>query len=529
MKNRDQEFDRMLMEQMSQLPPSPEETAAVTPWQDAMTRLLLGMALCTFQVEFLYLNYLLPLLGTGLVYLGCRSLRTSGGWFRLCWALSGVKLIWHMVWAVLAATPVVGLVTADPAWKWGLTWIIQVVQLFLLLALWLGTRQAFYPSPRPGPPERDWLMWGVLCHLLVLALALWSELAPACEESMLGVSVTNGWLYYGRPALAVALEIGLLVCLARQSGALAGRGYDLSPAPVRISSRPFLLAVFALVLLAIPPALWLSGRALIPQGETVTQPLSGSQEETRQHLVELGLPEELARWMEEEELARCAQVVAVRPGQWQDDDLTDDLVPQVEDDALTLTVGKTQAELSSWLILLPDGQARWYHWFRYEAGSGLRLQEQFSVDGSSHHHTRDFTGTLFWTAADQVLSAHPQVRLAGGETADELPEWSAWINQEELERFGQLHFSPYFSYSLPADAETVWGCLSYTLDLSAWQSLAGDDPFYDSTHVFLRRQTQLLHYPFADINQLGGARQTGQWGPIQTAYGTCWYNGPVPQ
>ena len=111
----------------------------------------------------------------------------------------------------------------------------------------------------------------------------------------------------------------------------------------------------------------------------------------------------------------------------------------------------------------------------------------------------------------------------------ELPEWSAWINQEELERFGQLHFSPYFSYSLPADAETVWGCLSYTLDLSAWQSLARDDPFYDSTHVFLRRQTQLLHYPFADINQLGGARQTGQWGPIQTAYGTCWYNGPGPQ
>ncbi len=224
------------------------------------------------------------------------------------------------------------------------------------------------------------------------------------------------------------------------------------------------------------------------------------------------------------ELARCAQAVAVRPGQWQDDDLTDDLVPQVEDDALTLTVGETQAELSSWLILLPEGQARWYHWFRYEAGSGLRLQEQFSVDGSSHHHTRDFTGALFWTAADQVLSAHPQVRLAGGETAEELPEWSAWINQEELERFGQLHFSPYFSYSLPADAETVWGCLSYTLDLSAWQSLAGDDPFYDSTHVFLRRQTQLLHYPFADIHQLGGARQTGQWGPIQTAYGTCWYN-----
>lgn len=71
--------------------------------------------------------------------------------------------------------------------------------------------------------------------------------------------------------------------------------------------------------------------------------------------------------------------------------------------------------------------------------------------------------------------------------------------------------------------------ISYTLDLSAWQSLAGDHPFYDSTHVFLRRQTQLLHYPFADINQLGGARQTGQWGPIQTAYGTCWYNGPVPK
>ena len=37
------EFDRALMDEMSQLPPSPDALQDYTPWQNAMVKLLVGM------------------------------------------------------------------------------------------------------------------------------------------------------------------------------------------------------------------------------------------------------------------------------------------------------------------------------------------------------------------------------------------------------------------------------------------------------------------------------------------------------
>ena len=56
-------FDRILMEEMSQLPPDPSSLTDYTPWQTAIRSMMLGMALNVFRLEFFYLQYLLPLLG----------------------------------------------------------------------------------------------------------------------------------------------------------------------------------------------------------------------------------------------------------------------------------------------------------------------------------------------------------------------------------------------------------------------------------------------------------------------------------
>ena len=116
------EFDRSLMEDLSQLPPAPGEVESYTPWRAAMTKILWGMGLTTFRFEFFYLQYILPLLGAALLYLGYRTLRRENRWFRLCWVLSGVLLAVHMATDILTATPVMGWIIQNPALKWGLTW-----------------------------------------------------------------------------------------------------------------------------------------------------------------------------------------------------------------------------------------------------------------------------------------------------------------------------------------------------------------------------------------------------------------------
>lgn len=536
MKPKEMEFDRALMDEMGQLPPPPQEVEDYTPWQSAMVKILWGMALVTFQLQFFYLDYILPLIGTTLIYLGGRSMRRSGGWFKLCWTMSALKLLFHVAWTILAATPVAGWILADSVGKWGMTGFVQGANLLLLFALWRGTRQAFFTAPQARRPERDWLGWGFLAYLLAMGVALWSELAPATQPGLIGVTITNRGLYYGRPILFIALEIGLLVCLARQSETLAGRGYDLEPAPVHISSGRFVLAVFALVLLALPAALWLGSKVPTPAGTEVTGTLTAEQEVIRRQLVSLGMPEELAQWLDGAELEACAGVTAVSTGMWENGNLTDDRYPQVEDNWLVGEVGGEKARLSTWLVFLPDQQVRYYHWFQYDEKPSLRLQEQFSIDPSGWYHTDHYSARLLWEKEGQTYVAAPEVQLAGGETAEELednpwarmfPESAKW----EIERLGHLHYSPYFSFTIPKGAEKLWGCLAYTVDAREMPEPADihfEDPedwsYTDQCYVFLSHQVRWLHYPFVNIDNMVGRNILFNYGPIQSGYGLFYFN-----
>lgn len=528
------EFDLQLMDEMSQLPPPAPEVHDYTPWQASIRKILWGMVLITFRFEFFYLQYLLPLLGATLLYLGYRSLRKSDPWFTLCWGLSAFLLVFHMAADILAATPLLAALEEN-VWTNGfLLALTAAANVVLLFALRAGIRRRFVSIT--GEQPRDWLGRGLIAYLLALAVTLWATLEPATEPSLLGVSITNPWLHYGRLLAVIALQIYLLVCILRQSEALAGRGYDLVPAPVRVPGRRFVLGVFLLVLLAILPTLWLSCRLPTGEAQELTAPLAGTQSSVRDHLVKLGLPQELADTLDEAELARCAGATAVRTVEWTDDNLTDDQVPQVENGWLTVEVGKEQAELSTWLVFLPDDQVRYYHWFRYDQVPVLPLQEQFSVDPSGYYPTDDYSAQLVWETGGGTFRATPEVHLAGGETMDEL-EGNLWAQmfpesaRIEIDRLGHLHYSPYFSFSIPRGAEKLLGYLSYTVDAREMPDPADihfadpeNWPYTDSGFLFLRHQVNWLHYPFRSIDDLGGSRSSGAYGPIRSAYGRFSYS-----
>ena len=520
-----EEFDRALMDEMSQLPPEAGALEEFTPWQSCVYKILWGMGLTTFRLEFFYLHYLLPLLGSVLLYLGYRSLRRENRWFRLCWGLSGFLLAWHMAVDILSATPIMGAIAAMPSVNWSLSGLMAAIHVVLLFSLRQGLRSAFSTN---GRRPRDWMGLGLAAYLLSLAVALWSDLVPLTETGLFGLSISQewGWLYYARGIAFTALQIFLLVCIARQGEALAGLGYDIVPAPVKVPGRTLLLAVFLTVLAALPSALWLGGRIPMGEAQAVTAPLAGEQAAVRDRLVALGLPEDVADAMDEEELALCAGAVAVETVVWSDLDLTDDDEPLVEGDSLLVRPGDGRAELSVWLVFLPRGQLRYYCWFQYRELPSLRLQEQFSIDPSPNYPGRDYTGGLLWERDGLTYTVQPKVELAGGETAQELEGFALEWNRHELERLGHLHYSPWFSFSIPRGAQGLQGYLAYTLDISGAQEWEGD--FYDYVHVFLRHQTDWLHYPFVSIGDLGGRRYAGQYGPIATGYGSPYYNTPLP-
>ena len=498
------EFDRSLMEDLSQLPPSPGEVGNYTPWRSAMTKILWGMGLTTFRFEFFYLQYILPLLGAALLYLGYRTLRRENRWFRLCWVLSGVLLAVHMATDILTATPVMGWIIQNSTLQWGLTWLLQGMNLLMLFSLWRGTRTAFAVVGEKQP--KDWLAQGFVCYLLALALALWAELVPASEAGLIGITITNDWLYYGRPILFIALEIRLLWCIAQQSAALADRGYAITPVPVRFTPTVFLAGAFAVVLLSSIAALWLSSRAPALEAQPLSAVHAEEYSSVRAHLVDLGMDADLANSLDAAELERCRDALAVY-------DLPlyhayGEHTYNREDET-----GRTDVEyvtLRSWAVQLPDDQARYYLTFRWLQNPEHNIREGLTGDPTSYFPSYDFSARILWTQDGQDWTAAPTVHLGGGETPEELPDWALEWYDYELENLGHLAYIPWCQFSFPADSENRWGWMAWSEDFTGWQER--HNSLYYEPSLFYRHQISWLRYPyysFQDILSSGSIPNDG--------------------
>ena len=508
------EFDRSLMEDLSQLPPAPGEVESYTPWRAAMTKILWGMGLTTFRFEFFYLQYILPLLGAALLYLGYRSLRRENRWFRLCWVLSGVLLAVHMATDILTATPVMGWITQNPALNWGLTWPLVGMQLLLLFALWRGTRAAFASVGEAEP--RDWLKRGLVCYLLSLAIALWSELVPLTQDDgFFGPSILEQyeWLYYGRSIAFIALQIYLLVCIARQSGALADRGYAITPVPVRFAPTVFLGLVILVLAGSVTAALWLSSRAPALEAQPLSAVHAEEYSSVRAHLVDLGMDADLANSLDETELERCRDALAVY-----DLPLTHAYGEHTynrEDET-----GRADVEyvtLRSWAVQLPDDQVRYYLTFRWLQNPEYNIRDGLTGDPSSYDPSYDFSARILWDQDGQTWSAAPTVHLGGGETPEELPDWALEWYDYELENLGHLAYIPWCQFSFPADSENRWGWMAWSQDLTDRQDRSDDaGTLYYLSLLFYRHQVSWLHYPYYSFPQLLASSSIPRDGVTQT-------------
>ena len=501
------EFDRRIVEDLSQLPPAPGEVWGYAPWRSAMTKILWGMGLTTIHFEFLYLQYLLPLLGAALLYLGFRSLRKENRWFKLCWVLSGVLLAVHMATDILTATSVMGWITQNPALQWGLTWLLLGMNLLMLFSLWRGTRAAFAVVGEKQP--KDWLAQGFVCYLLSLAIALWSELVPYTETTMFGADIIDQyqWLVTGRSIAGLILMIRLLMCIAYQSSALANRGYSITPVPVRFAPTVFLAGVFAVVLLSSIAVLWLSSRAPALEAQPLSAVHAEEYSSVRAHLVDLGMDADLANSLDKTELERCRDALAVY-----DLPLTHAYGENTynrEDET-----GRADVEyvtLRSWAVQLPDDQVRYYLTFRWLQNPEYNIRDGLTGDPSSYDPSYDFSARILWDQDGQTWSAAPTVHLGGGETPEELPDWALEWYDYELENLGHLAYIPWCQFSFPADSENRWGWMAWSQDRS-------DDAgtLYYLSLLFYRHQVSWLHYPYYSFPQLLASSSITRDGVTQT-------------
>lgn len=519
------EYDLLLAEAAGELPPPPEEQAE--PWSRAMKYILWGLALVTFRLELFYLQFILPCIGSVLVFLGFRSLRRSARGFAIAYAASIVLLIMRALGIAAGAV--------RPEYFGALGYFTSaagiVLNFTLLLGLRSGIRTAFSATSGEGP--RDLSLWPVAAYAGVIVIALLETLVPARSDgnalprvlvaaalyiallallrrqarrhrigaverpqdpglwdvaAYAGVVATalletlaparsyeDAWL---RALSAAALYIALLVLLRRQGRALAGRGYRIAPVPVRLSARA-VFALYALVIAALlVPALLLGPRLKSAEAEPFE---TAKTAQARAELVELGMPEWLAGSLTEAELALCKGATEVKG--------------VVTDESTAETPDTERLELGVWAVYLADGRTRFYSAFRWLEPPRFNLQEALRAEPDGNEAVSDFAACLLYTKDGEELAAPLEVSLGGGLKAEELGEFGLFWNEHSLEKLGHTQYEPYVEFSIPFGAEDVHGWLAYTYD--AGVELEGSGTVFGTVVYYHQSVPQ---YPFADLS-----------------------------
>lgn len=289
------EFDRLLYEGASQLPPDLPGAEPPKPWKNPMSRICWGLALITITLNFLYLDDILPAIGIVMLWLGLRSLRRQNSGFRFAFVCATLYAVFRFLCLIAAATPLdpwlIELIDMDWHSMTGdvsFYYILRtaVAQLLLVLALgglWQGLRQVFWDAGQTPKTAS--------AGALVVLEALLFPLAA--------IGLT-GWLLVG-PILV--LWILMIRSLYKLSHSLDEAGYALSPAPVRLSNQRAAALWLGVPLLAIAVLPFLFTRLPV-NAETPVYGPSDGESELRVQLLELGFPETLLYRLHDGQISR---------------------------------------------------------------------------------------------------------------------------------------------------------------------------------------------------------------------------------
>ena len=278
----DADFEAMLAQSVPDIPPE-EIVAEVTPWRRAMDRILFGMALCTIQLNFWCLNYILPAIGTVLLLLGFRALRRENRWFGGCFAITVIRTVYFFSTLILNTT-IFQSTVFTPAVTTGVTAANAWLLLILYFCFWRGLQAV---QKKAGLPAQAGA---------ALALIVWYALV-----CILAAVRYAGWI------VPIAMLVGygfLLRNLYRLSTALDEAGYAIAPKPVRVTDRCIVLVLVSMLFIGGTLG-YLFGGSYSMKWQPVDASEQTQTEKIRQHLLDIGFPDYVLDDLTPEDIAAC--------------------------------------------------------------------------------------------------------------------------------------------------------------------------------------------------------------------------------
>lgn len=459
-------------------------------WKQTYENILIGMGFVGITLNFLFLNQILPFIGVLLVITGFRKLRRENQWFQIGYAGAGLKVVITIVSIVLGAVLGHEEIYASYVWK-VIAFCGGILPIVLMGCFYFGMRAEL--KKQNVNINHEVLLHILIWYVVVVALAAWNY-----QGLILALII-------------LAAYIGILVELKHIAEKLEEAGYILEEQTVRISNGKCVGCAVVLTVAGLFSAyLFLDSYHM--EWTMVKESQDPVSEEIKDHLLSLGLPEDILNDLAEEDLLECknARQVFVE----RDDYPMNDGVEVVSG-----TEGYTQysteypqkeLKLSGAAIELEQkGQWKVIHHFRWNEDPGFRGTESLQIYPV---YSGQKSG---WTVNGGLTGQVLYEKNGTSYTADYAVLQNENYNTRDGFPFYDMmeHSSIFAEFSMPRHGENCRGYVAY--EIKEKENDWWIDSWLNYTH-----QNTLVQYPVlsaAQSRKQGGVMDRRVFTTVQNA------------
>ncbi|GEM_PF-414771 len=279
-----QSGEEIIKEQLSEVTANEDQVIRTNPWRDPISNITWGFVFTAITFNFLGLQYILPTLGAGLLYIGFRDLRKENSWLNASWILAIINVVIHTGYLIYINTPLSVSLQSNVI----IGFIVTAFQISFFLIFREGLKLVFQKADTK--PPRDPLYSAAIWRIIMLICAM----TPFGSIWLVFIPMMISYFYIFRSMYRLGDDLGDI-------------GYSPVEVHVKVGSRPWVWRYLLVCTLLVGICCVGSNHLILDSSEFIPQTNS----ETRKLLTRMGFPEDILKEVSDEDVALLQDAIYV--------------------------------------------------------------------------------------------------------------------------------------------------------------------------------------------------------------------------